>query len=81
VGAKAAAPDIAHLLRVTDDYVRNVIHAFNERGPMGWTRNGARSHQDRSISRRATGSVSSPRPPLSRPGVLLRAFGQSSATI
>ena len=26
------APDIAHLLQATDDYVRSVIHAFNERG-------------------------------------------------
>ncbi|MFD0782706.1 helix-turn-helix domain-containing protein [Micromonospora azadirachtae] len=26
------APDIAHLLTVTEDYVRDVIHAFNERG-------------------------------------------------
>ena len=26
------APDIAHLLKATDDYVRDVIHAFNERG-------------------------------------------------
>jgi hypothetical protein len=24
-------PDIAHLLKVTEDYVRDVIHAFNER--------------------------------------------------
>src|SRR3954451_18456441 len=26
------AVDIAHLLTVSDDYVRDVIHAFNERG-------------------------------------------------
>ncbi|MGY3520289.1 helix-turn-helix domain-containing protein [Micromonospora sp. PTRAS2] len=26
------APDIAHLLTATEDYVRDVIHAFNERG-------------------------------------------------
>jgi transposase len=26
------AVDIAHLLKVSDDYVRDVIHAFNERG-------------------------------------------------
>ncbi|WP_344079081.1 helix-turn-helix domain-containing protein [Luedemannella helvata] len=26
------AVDIAHLLKVCDDYVRDVIHAFNERG-------------------------------------------------
>ena len=26
------APDIAHLLKATDDYVRGVIHAFNDRG-------------------------------------------------
>jgi hypothetical protein len=25
------APDLAHLLKATDDYVRNVIHAFNDR--------------------------------------------------
>ncbi|WP_434581725.1 hypothetical protein [Carbonactinospora thermoautotrophica] len=27
-----AAPDIAHLLRVREDYVRDVIHAFHARG-------------------------------------------------
>ncbi len=26
------APDIAHLLQTSEDYVRDVIHAFNERG-------------------------------------------------
>ncbi|MDI5937361.1 helix-turn-helix domain-containing protein [Micromonospora sp. DH15] len=26
------APDIAHLLKASEDYVRDVIHAFNERG-------------------------------------------------
>ncbi|MFE9695026.1 IS630 family transposase [Micromonospora sp. NPDC005806] len=26
------APDIAHLLKTSEDYVRDVIHAFNERG-------------------------------------------------
>lgn len=26
------APEIAHLLRATGDYVREVIHAFNDRG-------------------------------------------------
>ncbi|SCL16253.1 helix-turn-helix domain-containing protein [Micromonospora inyonensis] len=26
------APDIAHLLRASEDYVRHAIHAFNERG-------------------------------------------------
>ncbi len=25
-------PDIAHLLRVSEDYVRDVIHAFHEMG-------------------------------------------------
>ncbi len=27
-----ARPDIVHLLKVTEDYVRDAIHAFNERG-------------------------------------------------
>ncbi|MEW2592918.1 helix-turn-helix domain-containing protein [Micromonospora aurantiaca] len=26
------APDIAHLLKSSEEYVRDVIHAFNERG-------------------------------------------------
>lgn len=26
---RPAAPDIAHLLKATDDYVREVIHPFN----------------------------------------------------
>ena len=31
-GQGQPAPDIAHLLKATEDYVRNVIHAFNHRG-------------------------------------------------
>jgi transposase len=31
-GQGQPAPDIAHLLKATEDYVRDVIHAFNERG-------------------------------------------------
>lgn len=31
-GQGQSVPDITHLLQVSDDYVRSVIHAFNERG-------------------------------------------------
>ncbi|MCW2144103.1 helix-turn-helix domain-containing protein, partial [Actinoplanes cyaneus] len=31
-GQGQPAPDIAYLLKATEDYVRDVIHAFNERG-------------------------------------------------
>lgn len=30
------APNIAHLLTMTEDYVRDVIHAFNDRGFDAW---------------------------------------------
>jgi transposase len=32
---------ITSLLQVGDDYVRDVIHAFNERGPTRWIQNRA----------------------------------------
>jgi hypothetical protein len=36
-----SVPDITSLMRVSADYVRDVIHAFNERGSRHWTQNGA----------------------------------------
>ncbi len=54
------APDIAHLLKASEDYVRDVIHAFNERGFDALNPNGAGAHRDGSMSRPATGSASSP---------------------
>ncbi|WP_405606963.1 helix-turn-helix domain-containing protein [Streptomyces sp. NBC_00076] len=32
---------ITSLMQVGEDYVRDVIHAFNERGSTRWTQNGA----------------------------------------
>jgi transposase len=51
------AADIAHLLKATDDYVRDVIHAFNDRGfdaPDPKWRGGT---PKRSVSRPVTGSA------------------------
>lgn len=36
-GQGQAMRDITSLLQVSADYVRDVIHAFNERGSMRWT--------------------------------------------
>jgi hypothetical protein len=55
-----AAPDIAHLLKVSVDYVRDAIHAFNERDSTRWTQNGAGVHRARSMSLPGPGSGSSP---------------------
>ena len=49
--------DITSLLQVSDDYVRDVIHAFNERGSTRWTQSGAGDAGGRSVSRSASGSV------------------------
>ncbi len=48
-GQGQPAPDIAYLLKATEDYVRDVIHAFNERGSTRWTQNGAGAHRTRSV--------------------------------
>lgn len=37
-------------MRVGEDYVRDVIHAFNERGSTRWTQNGAGDAAGRSVS-------------------------------
>lgn len=39
-GQGRPVPDIGYLLKATEDYVRDVIHAFNERGLTHWTQNG-----------------------------------------
>jgi transposase len=36
-----SVPNITSLMQVTDDYARDVIHAFNERGFEAWAQNGA----------------------------------------
>lgn len=50
-----SAPDIAHLHKVTDDYVRGVIHAFNDRGFEALDQNGTGAHRTRSVNRPETG--------------------------
>ncbi|BCJ47712.1 hypothetical protein GCM10010168_20710 [Actinoplanes ianthinogenes] len=52
-GQGQPAPDIAYLLKATEDYVRDVIHAFSEWGFDALE--GA--HRTRSVSRSATGSA------------------------
>jgi hypothetical protein len=42
--------DITSLLQVSEDYVRDVIHAFNERGSTRWTQNGAGDVGGRSVT-------------------------------
>ncbi|MFJ2033865.1 helix-turn-helix domain-containing protein [Streptosporangium sp. NPDC087985] len=42
--------DITSLMRVGEDYVRDVIQAFNERGSTRLTQNGARDAPGRSVS-------------------------------
>jgi transposase len=56
-GQGQPAPDIAYLLKATEDYVRDVIHAFNERGFDALDPNGEGAHRTRSVSRPATGSA------------------------
>jgi transposase len=48
-----SVPDIAHLLDCSQEYVRGVIHAFNDIGSRRWTQNGAGAGQRRSVSRPA----------------------------
>ncbi|MGV9775195.1 helix-turn-helix domain-containing protein [Streptosporangium sp. NPDC003464] len=50
-GQGRSVPDITSLMQVSDDYVRDVIHAFNERGLRRWTQNGAGAVHERSVSR------------------------------
>ncbi|GAB3849430.1 hypothetical protein GCM10029963_33810 [Micromonospora andamanensis] len=54
------APDIAHLLTVTEDYVRDVIHAFNDRGFDALDPKWSGAHRDGSMNRPETGSASLP---------------------
>lgn len=49
--------DITALLQVSEDYVRDVIHAFNERGFDALDPNGAGDGAGRSVSRSANGSA------------------------
>jgi len=41
-----AVPDITSLMQVSADCVRDVIHAFNERGSRHWTQNGVGAPED-----------------------------------
>ena len=50
-------PDIAYLLKATEDYVRDVIHAFNERGFDALDPKWSGAHRTRSVNRSATGSA------------------------
>jgi transposase len=45
-GQRQAVRDITTLMQVNDDYVRDVIHAFNERGSMRSTKWSGRTSQD-----------------------------------
>ena len=50
-------PDITSLLQVGEDYVRDVIHAFNERGFNAPDPNGAGDARGRSVTGSASGSA------------------------
>ncbi|MEV4173810.1 helix-turn-helix domain-containing protein [Nonomuraea sp. NPDC049709] len=52
-----SVPDITSLMQVSDDYVRDVIHAFNERGFDALAQNGAGAGHRRSVSRCASTSA------------------------
>ncbi len=54
------ASDIASLIQGTDDYVREVIHAFNQHGLAAWTQNGTGAGQGRSMTPRQRSSAVSP---------------------
>jgi transposase len=56
-GQGQAVRDITSLLQVSAEYVRDVIHAFNERGFDALDPNGTGDARRRSVSRSATGSV------------------------
>ena len=67
--------DIASLLQVSEDYVRDVIHAFNERGFDALDPKWSGGPRRRSVSSSAAGSARSPgRPPRTGRG---RASGQA----
>ncbi|UUU31896.1 helix-turn-helix domain-containing protein [Streptomyces sp. CA-210063] len=52
-----SVPDITSLMQVSADYVRDVIHAFNEGGSRHWTQNGAGDAPGRSVARCASTSA------------------------
>lgn len=56
-GQGQAVRDITSLMQVSEDYVRDVIHAFNERGSRRWTQNGAAGGVGRSVRRSVNGSA------------------------
>jgi hypothetical protein len=57
-GQGQTVPDITSLLQVGDDYVRDVIHAVNQRGFDALDpKNGAGDARGGSVSRSASGSV------------------------
>jgi hypothetical protein len=45
-----SVPDIAHLLTCSQDYVRELIHAFSEKDFANGVQNGAWAHRGRSMS-------------------------------
>jgi hypothetical protein len=55
-----SVPDIAHLLDCCQEYVRMVIHAFNEGGLVALDQNGAGAGPERSVSRCAARFACSP---------------------
>jgi hypothetical protein len=55
-GQGRTVPDITSLLPVSEDYVRDVIHAFNER-PRRWTQNGIGDRIREWICRSHTGQI------------------------
>src|SRR5579859_2515597 len=55
-----SAPDIAHLLDCSQEYVRGVIHAFNESGFAALDQNGAGAGRRRSVTRCGGRSACSP---------------------
>jgi hypothetical protein len=59
---------ITSLLQVTDDYVRDVIHSFNERGFDALDPKPSGDARRRSESSSAPGSARSPAPPADRGG-------------
>ncbi|MER7211699.1 helix-turn-helix domain-containing protein [Streptosporangium sp. NPDC000239] len=52
-----SASAIKALMQVSDDYVRQVVHTFNERGLMPWTQNGAGAVHGGSVSGCASASA------------------------
>ena len=62
-GQGQAVRDITSLMQVSEDYVRDVIHAFNERGFDALDPNRAGDAAARSVSSSAPGSAASRRPP------------------